>query len=218
MSLKILRYYQEKKKEEIQHSFINKFVNRNITKKQFFEICNKWLRRRLLLRKIFHWEEKNNNCGLGVFVIRNNAIELELINKIRILIEKYGFEIIVLKYLNLKETTQLINATPSYKWQSNGVNKRGYPEVCIAVFDLKPIFIRKQRYMQWLKYYPYLDNLRLIFKHSIRSSVLRTLPLHQHSNLIHATDNSNEACLYIKATMPEKEKYINKWIKKQIKA
>jgi len=211
MGLKILRYYDQSKRKRraLVLTFFHKLANRKYTQKEIFGIFDRWLRRQLFIRKLFRWDENNEHIGLGVFIIRYNAVELGLINKIRTLITKYGFKIIVEKKLEPDDINNLINVTPHYKWKSSTTNKRGYPEVCIVVYDPKPIYIYSKRYTHWLHFYPYLDNLRLLFKHSIRLSILRNLPIQHHSNFIHATDNLKEAWIYIKARVPEKELTIN---------
>ena len=129
------------------------------------------------------------------------------------LIKYYGFKIIEIKNLNYEERERLISETSLRKWKRTEMG-RGYPEVSIAAYDPNPIYLYHNRYKRWLRFYPYLDNLRLMFKHSIRYKMVSKLPEHQNLCLVHATDNSEEAWKYIKITMPEKidsiKKYINR--------
>ena len=56
--------------------------------------------------------------------------------------------------------------------------------------------------------YPYLDNGRLIFKHSIRRQINHQFPKDQRSNFVHAVDNVAEAWEYMDVTIPHSRNII----------
>ena len=190
---------------------ISNFFSKIWSFKSIKDLVYRNLIRNIRFRRIFKWEDRFNHRGLAVFIARNNSIELGLVDKISEGIEKFGFKIVKEKYLDKNDKEKLIKSTPTHKWAGVATG-RGYPEVLFVAFDPNPINLHIDRFRKWLKFYPFLDNFRLIFKHSIRYSILKGLDEQHHSCLVHATDNSHEALEYIDILIPRELESIKRKI------
>tara|TARA_Y100000746_G_C15458825_1_gene430460 strand:- start:401 stop:955 length:555 start_codon:yes stop_codon:yes gene_type:complete len=151
--------------------------------------------RNLRLRQIFFKFMKIDYWGLSVFIVRNIDIKPTVLDNLKEVISKVGFEIIDYRILNKSELSNIINLGPK-KW------RKSKPFIFIAAFDKKPIPPVSSKIITLMNFYPDIDNVRLLVKHKIRRIINDSLPLEKKGKHFHATDNSYEARQYMDAVDP----------------
>ena len=145
---------------------------------------------KLVLRKYANSEW----WGLEFFVVRGRALEHGLLDNIKNVILKTGFEILELKVFTQEEIERMTRYTRGGNWEG------GAPVACLAIFDPSPSLITGPE----RKLYPEMDNDKMLRKEDIRIAINDPLPDEKRSNYLHATDNLEEAWAYIHVAMPER--------------
>lgn len=135
---------------------------------------------------------KSEWWGLSMFVIRENALELGIVDNICDLVYKKGFEKILVRIFNSEEIERMSQYTRGGNWEGGG------PVACLVAFDPKPICIVGPERRQ----YPEIDNIRLISKMDLRREINAIVSEECTSNFLHATDNLEEAWAYIHVATP----------------
>lgn len=137
--------------------------------------------------------EKSEWWGLSFFVIRGNALELGIVEKICDLVYKKGFENILVKIFNSEDIERVSEYTRGGNWEGGG------PVACLVAFDPRPMRIVAPERRQ----YPEMDTIRLVSKMDLRGEINAIIPEENESNFLHATDNLEEAWAYIHVALPE---------------
>jgi hypothetical protein len=163
---------------------------------------NQWIKERFFSNNDLSQE---GVAGLTVFVIRKRAIEHGHSQLISNMIEEAGFNILFKKKLSEKEievaTANLRGGNWSRgPWATSG----GDPAFVIIACDLIPI---KPSIEEKEKFH-HLSNSRILIKQEIRDFINNSLKASEKYNVIHSSDNSDEAREYIKILAPESEKDI----------
>ncbi len=155
---------------------------------------NRWLQ---ILAKRLTLEMHDQ--GLGVFVLRQEAVRRGFQDKLIDMIEKSGFEILAVKVLSPEEVQHAAARTRGGDWISGDMTfPAGPPAAAVVVYDRDPIPpTRKQR-----RKYPQRYNARLFAKDTIREAIGAELPPDQQFNALHSSDHAAEAWHLIEALCP----------------
>ncbi len=156
-----------------------------------------WLQQSQLSDTAQH-KEKNFD-GLVVFFIRQNALEFGLQNKIVNSLSREGFNILVEKRLNSQEIERVKHRVRGGNWGKGPWQKSGgNPVIIVVAYDLVPIppsSVHKAKQ-------PNLSNARILFKNKIRNELNNILPSSEKCNLLHSSDNEQEAWDYLQIALP----------------
>ena len=152
-------------------------------------------------------DEKMNPAGLGVFIIREIGEKYELINKVEIDLNNNGFSIILSKQITNDMRPIVAAQMRGGNWSSpNDREEEGGPAHLIITHDPNPKTVKRSKIK---KKYPRLDNQRMLINHNLRKKYALEQGLQaKHFNLIHSSDNTNEAVDYIKIINPEYMKLV----------
>jgi hypothetical protein len=135
--------------------------------------------------------------GLAVFIVEEKAIELGITDKLIDLIAQQGFYILNRKILtssnikNLKSQKNLVDY-PCLKAVD-------CPKIIVVAFDFLPISLSTLQQAE----YPSLDNARLLTKQKINKYFHHCQPNLKKINLLHSTDNSQDAWHFLEIVMPD---------------
>ena len=138
--------------------------------------------------------------GLAVFLLRNQAVELGMVEEIRRILHQEGFNLIETRVLDP-------NAQKRVKYQVRGGNwgkgpwaeSGGDPVIIFVAVDLMPT----QPTAKQLAKQPHLSNGRITIKNKIRDVVNRNLPPAKQCNTVHSSDNEREAWNYLEIALPQ---------------
>jgi len=198
----ISNFYYNHKQSFIQAISIQRY-NKDKSLNLYFSIIRRYIKRHPVLREILGYNKPINRGNLSVFVVRNNALELNLLNLIIEKILLYKFRIIDIVILNSNKSNRISKELRGGNWsidQKISKNATGVPEAFIITFDLNPIFVSNKYY----RIYPEIDNCRLVIKRKIRSILNQTISPEMESNFLHVTDNEKQAWKYIQIGIPER--------------
>ena len=156
-----------------------------------------WLQQSQLSDTAQH-KEKNFD-GLVVFFIRQKALEFGLQNKIVNFLSREGFNILVEKRLNSQEIERVKYRVRGGNWgKGPWAQSGGNPVIVVVAYDLVPIppnLLDKANQ-------PNLSNARILYKNKIRNELNSILPSSETCNLLHSSDNEEEAWDYLQIAMP----------------
>ena len=139
--------------------------------------------------------KKTFRDGLAVFIIEAKAIELGITDTIIDLIAQQGFYILNRQILifsgikNLKSQKNLVD----YPW----LKAVDSPKIIVVAFDFLPISLSSLQQAE----YPNLDNARLLTKQKINKYFYNCQPNLKKCNLLHSTNNSQEAWHFLEIVM-----------------
>ena len=156
---------------------------------------NRWIRESLRSEP-----EGAQDRGLVVFVVREEAMRRDGLEKLVPLLEQSGFSIVKTKLLAGNEQRRVTHNIRGGNWgRGPWAISGGPPAAVVVAFDPQPLPLsRKQQ-----KKFPLATNARVLEKGSIRDVFNEGLPPEQHCNALHSSDNGNEAWEYIALAMPE---------------
>ncbi|WP_100012061.1 hypothetical protein [Lentibacillus sediminis] len=155
----------------------------------------------------FSTMENMNQVGLTVFIIRGKASKLKKEKMIIDFIQEEGFDILFTKRLTEKEKDYASSRIRGGNWREGPYKTTGgKPELIIIAHDFVPVDPSREQLM-WC---PNIDNARVLRKRVIRDKVNSSLPLSEQCNMIHSSDNCNEAAEYITILAPELKDRIDK--------
>lgn len=156
---------------------------------------NRWIRSRW-----FREHSRAQEPGLVVFVLRRRAIEQDLLPLVQREIQASGFEILRVLELDPAAAERVERGTRGGNWGRGDWPADGGPPACVIVgFDPAPLPLRRR----FRRRYPDMDNGRIVEKRRIRDAVNATLPPSERSNLLHSSDNAEEALEYLALASPE---------------
>ena len=138
--------------------------------------------------------------GLGVFVLRKEAVRRGFKNKMTLMIRNSGFEILVVKDVKDGEALHTADRIRGGNWSAGPYAlSGGPPAAAVIVYDPNIIPLnRKQR-----KRFPQRTNARLFVKEKIRDAIAADLPSNQQFNALHSSDHAAEAWHLIDVLCPE---------------
>ncbi|WP_019506515.1 hypothetical protein [Pleurocapsa sp. PCC 7319] len=141
-----------------------------------------------------------NIKGLAVFFVRRKALELKLEHKIIELLVREGFNLIESKVLTSEEVKQVKYKIRGGNWgKGPWPDSGGDPTMVLVTVDLMPL---KPSDTQLAKQ-PHLSNARILIKNKIRDIINSSLYAEQRCNIIHSSDNEQEAWNYLQIAIPE---------------
>ena len=140
--------------------------------------------------------------GLVVFLVRELADKKELIDEITKTIKDEGFLILRSEQIENHKKEYISKNIRGGNWCENPASTiSGFPAWFIIAFDPNPITPeRKQKDNN-----PVLDNQRIEIKSRIRKTINNYFPQHYRTNVLHTSDNSEEALDYIHIILSETE-------------
>lgn len=167
------------------------------------DTLRKWSRRNPYLHaRYFHTHRSAEPPGVTVFVVRRKAVEQGLLERVADSVRGEGFEIVRIAELTPKASERLRDHTRGGNWERGDFPADGGPPaVCLVAFDPRPKGLRRR----FRHRYPDMDNGRIVCKRRIRDRINETLPEAERSNLLHTSDNSEEAWEYVRLALPESE-------------
>ncbi len=158
---------------------------------------NRWIRQSL------HDDlERPEDRGLVTFILRSEAMNRGGLDKLVPLLEDLGFSILKIKMLSDAELRHVAANIRGGNWGRGPWAVSGGPPAAVVVaFDPQPQpLTRRQR-----KKFPLATNARVLEKGRIRDAFNQGLPVEEHCNALHSSDNGTEAWEYIALAMPEGE-------------
>jgi len=166
-----------------------------------FSKHNKWVRRH------FNFQNTKEDLSLSVFVLREKASEHGFVEEIEKILFSEGFSIFATKTLSGEELV----AGKKYirggnwdcgPWPASG----GDPHTAIVAFDVMPKKLSAGQKIQ----YPHVYNARIVeVKNRIRERLNERLSKEEACNMLHSSDNSEEALEYMDLLFPgEQEKFV----------
>ena len=157
---------------------------------------NEWIRNQI--SSINH-QVDNNYYGLAVFLIREKAIDLKLQDTILERLTKEGFYILKSKLLEHSEIEAVKPKIRGGNWSKGPFPvSGGAPRMIVIAFDVLPIPPNTESKTR----YPNLDNNRILVKSKIRNSLNNCLNPLEQFNMLHSSDNEQEAWEYINIISP----------------
>ncbi len=157
---------------------------------------NEWIRNQI--SSINH-QVDNNYYGLSVFLIRKKAIGLKLQDTILERLTQEGFYILQSKLLDHPEIEAIKPKIRGGNWGKGPFPvSGGEPEMIVVAFDVLPIPPDTESRTK----YPNLDNNRILIKNKIRDSLNNCLDPLEQFNMLHSSDNEQEAWDYIHIISP----------------
>ena len=163
---------------------------------------NRWVRESL------HSEpERPEDRGLVTFILRKEAMRRGGLDKLVPMLESSGFTTLKIKVLADAELRQVASNIRGGNWGRGPWAVSGGPPAAVVVaYDPQPQPLsRKQR-----KKFPLATNARVLEKGRIRDAFNEGLPVEQHCNALHSSDNGREAWEYVALAMPEAEAEIRR--------
>ncbi len=159
---------------------------------------NEWIKKR------FFSEANEDEVGLGVFILKENAFEMGVVDKVLDLIRKEKVAILKHKRLSGDEKKHVADHLRGGNWtegRSYEGSKSFMPGMTLVVLDL--LF---HHFDGKGKYSDEYNRLRAL-KNKIRSSFDSG-----DVSIVHATDNTEEAWEYVDVCFPEDREFIKKEI------
>ena len=163
-----------------------------------YAISNSWV-------KDYYISSKSDKFppGLTVFIIRELGDKDDIVNEILNSIKNRGFIILNNGRINNNNKMFIAKNIRGGNWCENQVSRiSGLPARYIIAFDPAPIIPDKKFNLS----NPVLDNQRIEVKSDLRKKVNVYLPEHEKTNIIHTSDNSEEALDYIGVILTDEER------------
>ena len=134
--------------------------------------------------------------GLTTFVIRKRACDLGLVETILDILKARGFHILFLRRLTGEESDLCSMELRGANWGPGPWPKSGgQPAIIVVAYDLLPSPVSKSLAQRHAN----LDNARIFeTKTFIRNYINATLPEEERCNIVHSSDNVNEALEYLR--------------------
>lgn len=147
--------------------------------------------------------------GLAVFLLRALAAERGGIEMAAYLLERHGFQVLHLVTLTAEQSAAAAQTIRGGNWGRGPWKTSGGPPVAaIVVYDSEPRPLsRRQK-----KKFPFVANARVLCKEQIREEFNRGLPIDQHCNVIHSSDNGREALDYLNTLCPRDVPMVLEWV------
>jgi hypothetical protein len=139
--------------------------------------------------------------GLTVFVLREEAVQRGLQDRIVDMIQASGFEILATRVLSPGEVEHAAARTRGGNWVEEGPfdMSGGSPAIAVVAYDRSPIPVnRRQR-----RRFRHRTNARIFVKESIRDAIVAHLPAKERFNALHSSDHAAEAWHLIEVLAPE---------------
>jgi len=156
-----------------------------------FATESKWIRETIKTEK-----RSCSDHGLAVFIVRKTGTEMGVEQKVVDELKHVGFDILCTKQLTQEEAEQTGRVTRGGNWDIGlGKERGGPPSFIIVCYDLFPAPVPKEKQ----KLYPGVTNGRVLRKHKIRINVTK----HPKMNILHSSDNPEEAWHYVEVFTPE---------------
>lgn len=161
-----------------------------------YSVTNAWVK-----AYYFDGSRKALPAGLAVCLIRELAEAHDDVGEIVEALREEGFEILEQRRLDPAERAMRSKSIRGGNWGKGGDPvSAGLPAYALVVHDANPIKPDKKT----IERYPLLDNQRILAKHRIRDRINRNFPASERTNIIHTSDNTEEALEYIKILMPDR--------------
>jgi hypothetical protein len=158
-----------------------------------FATDSKWIRETIKQEK----KSYDSGHGLAVFIVRQTGTEMGVEKKVVEELKHVGFDILCTKQLTPEEAEQTGRVTRGGNWDIGlGKERGGPPSFIIVCYDLFPAPVPKDKQKQ----YPGVTNGRVLRKHKIRVKVTN----HPKMNILHSSDNPEEAWHYVEVFVPER--------------
>jgi len=155
---------------------------------------NEWVLKRFFSNK------NQEEIGLGFFIFKKRAVDLDLVGKMIKMILKEHFIVIEKKYFNQKEQIHVAEQLRGGFWSSGkGPSKDFFPAAGVLVIDALPG--KDRNYSDEARIRRMKEKLRVSFDS-------------EKESVIHATDNTRESWEYINVCFPDKINEIKEKIKK----
>lgn len=137
--------------------------------------------------------------GLAVFFVRERGHERGLAREVVERFARAGFTILRRRALSPDERRRVRARIRGGNWeQGPWPAPGGGPAYIIVAYDLLPLPPDPEQRSER----PTLDNARLLVKHAVRDALNARYPVSERCNLIHSSDHSREALVYLRTTMP----------------
>ena len=143
-------------------------------------------------------------AGLAVFLVRERATaDPSYAEAIVEELYEYGFNILANKSLSPEEARRAQQAIRGGNWgRGPWPTSGGGPAVAIVAVDVFP----SAPSIELLRHHPKVDNKRVFeAKERIRDLANARLPASHRCNIVHTSDNAEQAALYVSILMPELE-------------
>jgi len=156
-----------------------------------FASDSKWIRETIKAEKKIYTDH-----GLAVFIVRETGTEMGVEQKVVEELKYIGFDILCTKQLTPEEAEHTGRVTRGGNWDIGlGKERGGPPSFIIVCYDLFPAPVPKDKQ----KLYPGVTNGRVLRKHKIRVKVTNQPKM----NILHSSDNPEEAWHYVEVFTPE---------------
>jgi hypothetical protein len=138
-------------------------------------------------------------AGLAVFFIREQAVAAGAADSIVARIQAEGFTVLRRKRLDAAAVRRVVREVRGGNWERGPYPISGGPpgEIVVAV-DVMPAAVDARTAAAW----PALDNARLLIKHTLRDEFNAGRSRDQQCNVLHSSDNADEALDYLLAALP----------------
>lgn len=143
-----------------------------------------------------------DQLGLAVFLVRQEAMNRGGVERVTALLERIGFSILRTQLFSDSELRRAARNIRGGNWGRGPWGLSGGPPVAAVVaLDHNPLPLswRQQRR------FPLVTNARLLEKERLREEFNEGFPPDQHCNVLHSSDNAEEAWEYLRLAMPEAE-------------
>ena len=152
------------------------------------------LRNPWLESKIEYVDDPVIHRGLSAFLIRERAVTEGHLDEIVDRLDRVGFSILAVDYLDDRARRRLARTTRGGNWGPGPWPVSGGPPAAIVVvFDVAPL--EPTAWQQ--KQHPLLANARLLEKPRIRLDINRRLPKDERYNMLHSADHGSRGLEYV---------------------
>jgi hypothetical protein len=138
--------------------------------------------------------------GLAVFLIREEATRRGGVERAARWLAEQGFQILTTDYFDAARARHVARRIRGGNWGQGPLSvPGGGPVAAIVVYDPAPIRPWRRRRQRL----PYVANSRLYCKRRLRDYFNEGYAKEQHCNVVHSSDNGQEAMEYLRIIMPE---------------
>lgn len=138
--------------------------------------------------------------GLTIFFIRQKALDYGVEQVIIDSLSKEGFNILDARIMTTEESLRVKNEIRGGNWgKGPWPQSGGDPSMILVTLDLIPF----QPNIEDLVKQPQLSNGRITVKSKIRDIINKLLPAEQHCNILHSSDNEQQAWEYLQIALPQ---------------
>ncbi|MFL6240294.1 MAG: hypothetical protein ACJ735_12465 [Actinomycetes bacterium] len=137
--------------------------------------------------------------GLAVFFIREQAVAAGAVDGIVARIAAEGFTVLHTSPLDCAARDRVATAVRGGNWERGPYPiSGGPPAIVVVAVDVMPAPVDARRRQTW----PALGNARLLVKREIRDEFNATRAASEQCNILHSSDNADEAVDYLKCALP----------------